>query len=71
MSASSLMARDPGTDGVNSFKTCGISNALDGTEDDEDDEPFTEEVAQEIEDDEAEENEFGTDSEDDSDVDGE
>ena len=68
MSASSLMTRDPGTDGVNSFKTCGISNALDGTEDDN---LFTEEVAQEIEDDEAEDNDFGTDSEDDSDADGE
>ena len=68
MSASSLMTRDPGTDGVNSFKTCGISNAFDGTEDDK---LFTEEVAQEIEDDEAEDNDFGTDSEDDSDADGE
>ena len=68
MSASSLMTRDPGTDGVNSFKTCGISNALDGTEDDK---LFTEEAAQEIEDDEAEDNDFGTDSEDDSDADGE
>ena len=37
------MTRDPGTDGVNSFKTCGISNDFD----------------------------FGTDSEDDSDADGE
>ena len=49
-------------------ETCGISNALDGTKDDE---LFTEEVAQEIEDDEAEDNEFGTDSEDDCDADGE
>ena len=41
-----------------SFKTCGISNSLDGTEDDE---VYTDE-AQEIDDDE-EDNEFETESE--------
>ena len=45
-----------------SFKTCGISNSLDGTEDDE---LYTEE-AQEIDDNE-EENEFETESEAESD----
>lgn len=53
---------------MKSFKTCGFSNALDGTEDDE---LFTEEAGKEIEDDEAEDNEFGTNSVDDSDADGE
>ena len=50
---------------VKSFKTCGISNALDGTEDDE---LYTEDE-QEIEDDE--DNEFETESEGESDADGE
>ena len=45
-----------------SFKTCGISNSLDGTEDDV---VYTEEV-QEIDDDE-EDNEFDTESEGESD----
>ena len=48
---------------VKSFKTCGISNALDGTEDDE---LYTED-GQEIEDDE--DNEFETASEGESDAD--
>ena len=52
---------------MKSFKSCGISNALDGTEDDE---LYTEETAQEIED-KAEDNKFETDSEDESDADGE
>ena len=43
-----------------SFKTCGISNAMDGTEDDA---VFTEE-SPEIDDDDIEEDEFETDSED-------
>ena len=43
----------------NSFNTCGISNAMDGTEDDA---VFTEESL-EIEDNDMEENEFETDSE--------
>ena len=46
-----------------SFKTCRISNAMDGTEDDA---VFTEE-SPEIEDDDIEENEFETDSEDETD----
>ena len=50
---------------VKSFKTCGISNALDGTEDDE---LYTED-GEEIEDDE--DNEFETASEGESDADGE
>ena len=50
---------------IKSFKTCGISNALDGTEDDA---IYTEE-AQEVED--KEDNEFETDSEEESDADGE
>ena len=47
----------------NSFKTCGISNAMDRTEDDA---VFTEE-SPEIDDDDIEENEFETDSEDETD----
>ena len=47
---------------VKSFKTCGISNSLDGTEDDE----LYTEGAQEI-DDEEEDNEFETESEAESD----
>ena len=50
---------------MKSFKTCGISNALDGTEDDE----LYAEEGQEIDDDE--DNEFETDSEGESDADGE
>ena len=50
---------------MKSFKTCGISNALDGTEDDE----LYAEEGQEIDD--VEDNEFETDSECESDVDGE
>ena len=50
---------------MKSFKTCGISNALDWTEDDE---LYTEDV-QEIEDDE--DNEFETESEGESAADGE
>ena len=50
---------------IKSFKTCGISNALDGTEDDE----LYAEEGQEIDDDE--DNEFETDSEGESDADGE
>ena len=46
-----------------SCKTCGISNAMDGTEDDV---VFTEE-SPEIDDDDIEENEFETDSEDETD----
>ena len=46
-----------------SFKTCGISNAMGGTEDDA---VFTEE-SPEIDDDDIEENEFETDSEDETD----
>ena len=46
-----------------SFKTCGISNAIDGTEDDA---VLTEE-SPEIDDDDIEENEFETDSEDETD----
>ena len=48
---------------MKSFRTCGISNALDGTE-----ELYNEE-GQEIDDDE--DNEFGTESKDESDADGE
>ena len=47
----------------NSFKTCGILNAMDGAEDDA---VFTEE-SPEIDDDDIEENEFETDSEDETD----
>ena len=47
----------------NSFKTCRISNAMDGTEDDV---VFTEE-SPEIEDDDTEENEFETNSEEETD----
>ena len=47
----------------NSFKTCGILNAMDRTEDDA---VFTEE-SPEIDDDDIEENEFETDSEDETD----
>ena len=47
----------------NNFKTCGISNAMDGTEDDA---VFTKE-SPEIEDDDMEENEFETDSEEETD----
>ena len=50
---------------LKSFKTCEISNALDGTEDDA---LYTEEV-QEVEDEE--DNEFEMDSEEESDADGE
>ena len=50
---------------VKSFKTCGISNALDRTEDDE---LYTED-GEEIEDDE--DNEFETESKGESDADGE
>ena len=49
---------------MKSFKTCGISNALDGTEDDE----LYAEEGQEIDD--VEDNEFEADSESESDVDG-
>ena len=49
---------------MKSFRTCGISNALDGTEDNE----LYNEEGQEIDDDE---DEFGTESEDESDADGE
>jgi len=45
-----------------SFKTCGISNSLDGTEDDK---RYIEEV-QEIDDDDEEDNEFEMESEGDS-----
>ena len=48
---------------MKSFKTCGISNALDGTEDDE----LYAEEGQEIDD--VEDNEFETDNESESDVD--
>ena len=50
---------------MKSFRTCGISNALDGTEDNE----LYNEEGQEIDDDE--DNEFGTESKDESDADGE
>ena len=50
------MARDP-LEMVD--KTCGISNSLDGTEDDE---VYTDE-AQEIDDDKEEDNEFETENE--------
>ena len=50
---------------MKSFKTCGISNALDGTEDDE----LYAEEGQEIDD--VEDNEFETDSESESDADSE
>ena len=50
---------------MKSFKTCGISNALDGIEDDE----LYNEEGQEIDDDE--DNEFDTESEGKSDADGE
>ena len=50
---------------MKSFRTCGISNALDGTEDDE----LYNEEGQEIDDDE--DNEFETESEGESDADGE
>ena len=50
---------------MKSFKTCGISNALDGTEDDE----LYAEEGQEIDD--VEDNVFETDNESESDVDGE
>ena len=49
---------------MKSFKTCGISNALDGIEDDE----LYNEEGQEIDDDE--DNEFDTESEGKSDADG-
>ena len=45
-----------------SFKTCGISNALDGTEDDE---VYADEMPELADDDMAMEDEFETDSEDD------
>ena len=51
---------------MKSFRTCGISNALDGTED----ELYNEE-GQEINDDDDEDKEFGTESEGESDADGE
>ena len=50
---------------MKSFRTCGISNALDGTEDDE----LYNEEGQEIDDDE--DNEFETEREGGSDADGE
>ena len=50
---------------MKSFRTCGISNALDGTEDDK----LYNEEGQEIDDDE--DNEFETESEGESDADGE
>ena len=59
------LARDPAEMVTKSFKTCGIWNALDATEDDK---LYTEE-GQEIDDDE--DNEFETDSEGQSDADGE
>ena len=43
-----------------SFKTCGISNALDGTEDDE---VYTDDMPELTDDDMAMEDEFETDSE--------
>lgn len=48
---------------VKSFKTCGISNALDGTEDDV---VYSEETP-EVDDEDIEENEFKTDSENETD----
>lgn len=50
---------------IKSFKTCGISNALDGTEDD----VLYAEEGQEIDDDE--DNEFENDNKGESDADGE
>ena len=50
---------------MKSFKTCGISNALDGTEDDE----LYAEEGQEIDD--VEDNEFESNSKSESNVDGE
>ena len=47
-----------------SFKTCGISNALDGTEDDE---VYADDMAELADDDMAMEDEFETDSEEDDD----
>jgi len=46
-----------------SFKSCGISNAMDGTEDD----PIYSEDSQELDDDDKMEDEFETDSEDETD----
>ena len=57
------MGRDPEEMVRKSFKTCGTSHAMDGTEDDA---VFTEE-SPEIDDDDIEENEFETDSEDETD----
>ena len=48
---------------IKSFKTCGISNALDGTEDDV---VYSEEIP-EVDDEDIEENEFETDSENETD----
>ena len=48
---------------VKSFKTCGISNALDGTEDDV---VYSEEIP-EVDDEDIEENKFETDSENETD----
>ena len=48
---------------IKSFKTCGISNALDGTEDDV---VYSEETP-EVDDEDIEENEFETDSENETD----
>ena len=48
---------------IKSFKTCGISNALDGTEDDV---VYSEETP-EVNDEDMEENEFETDSENETD----
>ena len=48
---------------VKSFKTCGISNALDGTEDDV---VYSEETP-EVDDEDIEENDFETDSENETD----
>ena len=57
------MGRDPEEMVRKSFKTCGTSHAMDGTEDDA---VFTE-GSPEIDDDGIEENEFETDSEDETD----
>ena len=48
---------------IKSFKTCGISNALDGKEDDV---VYSEEIP-EVDDEDIEENEFETDSENETD----
>ena len=57
------MGRDTPSMVIKSFKTCGISNALDGTEDDV---VYSEEIP-EVDDEDIEENEFETDSENETD----